>query len=400
MASLLIIVFVNFIGIGALIPVLPFTVVDYLGYSETVMTALLASFALAMFIANPILGQLSDRFGRKPVLVTALAVNMAAHIWFALSEDIVQLFLARILAGFAAGNIGVIQAIITDSTAPEKRAKIMGMLGASIGAGFVLGPAFGGVLSALGSGPVHQMPFLVAACFAGVACILALRLSETGTQNKSAAAASRMVSWRLLKNPQILLFAAAFFCLNLSFAQVEASHVLVLRELLGFDAQMTGWFFAYIGVMIIIIQGGLIGRLVAKMGERRVILGGISLLLAGQLLTAIIAFPVFDETITIFVSIIAVTAIICAGFALTNPTLSAASSHIASEQHRGATLGTVQGCGSLGQVLGLSLAGPFFELGGGALSFGFGAVISAFLLGIMLFGIARLGAVRPHPASA
>ena len=400
MASLLIIVFVNFIGIGALIPVLPFTVVDYLGYSETVMTALLASFALAMFIANPILGQLSDRFGRKPVLVTALAVNMAAHIWFALSEDIVQLFLARILAGFAAGNIGVIQAIITDSTAPEKRAKIMGMLGASIGAGFVLGPAFGGVLSALGSGPVHQMPFLVAACFAGVACILALRLSETGTQNKSAAAASKMVSWRLLKNPQILLFAAAFFCLNLSFAQVEASHVLVLRELLGFDAQMTGWFFAYIGVMIIIIQGGLIGRLVAKMGERRVILGGISLLLAGQLLTAIIAFPVFDETITIFVSIIAVTAIICAGFALTNPTLSAASSHIASEQHRGAILGTVQGCGSLGQVLGLSLAGPFFELGGGALSFGFGAVISAFLLGIMLFGIARLGAVRPHPASA
>ena len=228
MASLLIIVFVNFIGIGALIPVLPFTVVDYLGYSETVMTALLASFALAMFIANPILGQLSDRFGRKPVLVTALAVNMAAHIWFALSEDIVQLFLARILAGFAAGNIGVIQAIITDSTAPEKRAKIMGMLGASIGAGFVLGPAFGGVLSALGSGPVHQMPFLVAACFAGFACVLALRLSETGTQNKSAAAAAKMVSWRLLKNPQILLFATAFFCLNLSFAQVEASHVLVL----------------------------------------------------------------------------------------------------------------------------------------------------------------------------
>ena len=144
MYSLFAIVFVNFIGIGALIPVLPFTVVDHLGYSETVMTALLASFALAMFIANPILGQLSDRFGRKPILVIALAVNMAAHLWFAMSEDITQLFLARILAGFAAGNIGVIQAIITDSTSSEKRAKIMGMLGASIGAGFVLGPALGG----------------------------------------------------------------------------------------------------------------------------------------------------------------------------------------------------------------------------------------------------------------
>ncbi len=390
MYSLLVIVFVNFIGIGALIPVLPFTVVDHLGYSETVMTALLASFALAMFIANPILGQLSDRFGRKPILVTALAVNMAAHIWFALSDDITQLFLARILAGFAAGNIGVIQAIITDSTTADKRAKIMGMLGASIGAGFVLGPALGGILSSFGSGPVHQTPFLVAAFFAAIACFLAFRLKETHQKKATHPASSKVINWQLLGNPRILLFAGAFFCLNLSFAQVEASHVLVLRELLAFDAQMTGYFFAYIGVMIIIIQGGLIGRLVASLGERKVILTGISLLVAGQLLTAIIAWPIFAQTSHSFIAIILVTAVVCVGFALTNPTLSAASSHIASEQERGAVLGAVQGCGSLGQVLGLSLAGPFFEIGGGSLSFGFGSIISAILLALMVYGISHL----------
>lgn len=387
MYSLFAIVFVNFIGIGALIPVLPFTVVDHLGYSETVMTALLASFALAMFIANPILGQLSDRFGRKPILVIALAVNMAAHLWFAMSEDITQLFLARILAGFAAGNIGVIQAIITDSTSSEKRAKIMGMLGASIGAGFVLGPALGGVLSAFGSGPVHQTPFLVAAFFAAVACVLAIRLKETHHQGSAQKKAGKILQLHLLARPEVLLFAAAFFCLNLSFAQVEASHVLVLRDLLGFDAQMTGYFFAYIGVMIIIIQGGVIGRVVAALGERKVIVIGCILLMAGQLLTAVIAWPIFTDFNHSFSAIIGVTALVCAGFALTNPTLSASSSHIASEQERGAILGTVQGCGSLGQVCGLSLAGPFFELGGGSFSFGFGSFVSAVLLLLIFYGM-------------
>lgn len=385
MYSLLIIVFVNFIGIGALIPVLPFTVVDQFGYSESVMTALLASFSLAMFIANPVLGQLSDRFGRKPILVSALAVNMAAHIWFALSDDIVSLFIARILAGLAAGNIGVIQAIITDSSTSDSRAKIMGMLGASIGAGFVLGPALGGVLSSFGNGPAHQVPFFVAAGFAGFACLLALRLSETA---KLASTKQRNIhqgrQWRLLLRPSILIFAAAFFCLNLSFSQVEATHVLLLRDLLSFDAAKTGWFFAYIGVMIIIVQGGLIGRLVSRFGERSIILSGIALLCCGQLLTSILATSVFAEASGLLVYVIGVTAFICVGFALANPTLSAASSHIASETERGSVLGVVQGCGSLGQVFGLTLAGPFYQLGGGTLSFGFGGVITALLLVLIL----------------
>jgi len=387
MYSLLIIVFVNFIGIGALIPVLPFTVVDQFGYSPTVMTALLASFSLAMFIANPVLGRLSDRYGRKPILVSALAVNMAAHIWFALSDDIVTLFIARVLAGLAAGNIGVIQAIITDSSTSDSRAKIMGMLGASIGAGFVLGPALGGVLSNFGTGPAHQVPFLVAAGFAAIACLLATRLKETATPISSEIASSgasapisQRWQWQLLLRPSVLVFALAFFCLNLSFAQVEATHVLLLRDLLSFDATKTGWFFAYIGVMIIIVQGGLIGRLVSRLGERVVIICGIGLLCCGQLLTAMLASSLFTEQAGLLVYVIAVTALICVGFALTNPTLSAASSHIAAKTERGSVLGVVQGCGSLGQVFGLTLAGPFYQLGGGTMSFGFGAVITSILL--------------------
>ncbi|MCH2555144.1 MAG: MFS transporter [SAR116 cluster bacterium] len=117
MPVLLFIVGINFVGVGALIPVLPLTVIES-GYPASVMTLLLASYAFAMFIGNPVLGRLSDHFGRRLMLFGSLAVGAAAHAWFAFSGDIVTMFVARIVAGFAAGNTGVIQAMIADRTAP------------------------------------------------------------------------------------------------------------------------------------------------------------------------------------------------------------------------------------------------------------------------------------------
>ena len=127
MPVLLLVVFINFVGIGALIPVLPYTVIETLGLSATVMTLLLASFAFAMFLSNPLLGRLSDYIGRRPVLIVSLAVNVLAHIWFAFSSDIVQMFAARILAGLAAGNTGVIQAVIAARVAAKDRARYLGL---------------------------------------------------------------------------------------------------------------------------------------------------------------------------------------------------------------------------------------------------------------------------------
>ena len=143
MAALLLVVFVNFVGIGALIPVLPHTVIEMLGLSATVMTLLLASFAFAMFLSNPLLGRLSDHFGRRPILIFSLLINVLAHIWFAISTDILQMFASRILAGLAAGNTGVIQAMIADRVKAKDRARYIGLFGAAIGASFVAGPALG-----------------------------------------------------------------------------------------------------------------------------------------------------------------------------------------------------------------------------------------------------------------
>ncbi|MGB2440087.1 MAG: MFS transporter [Candidatus Puniceispirillaceae bacterium] len=384
MFALLLITFVNFVGIGALIPVLPYTVIENLGYSETVMTALLASFALAMFIANPILGRLSDRTGRQPVLLVSLIIGTAAHLWFALSNDIISMFAARIIAGLSAGNIGVIQAIIADNSKPDERARIMGFLGAAIGSGFVLGPAIGGLLGGLGSGPVHQVPFLVAALFSFIAVCLALRLklqrvATTDTSDRQAFA----VALKAMLSSPIGMFALAFFCLNLAFAQVEASYVLLVRDLLGFGPRETGWLFTYIGVCIILVQGGLIGRLTRAFGEMPIVVTGVSILAFGQLFTAVIAGGQTGGELIMFVLVLASTSFVCVGFALTNPTLSAASSHAARADQMGGALGLVQGFGSMGQVIGLSIAGPLYQAGTGQLSFGFGFVITLLLLAIV-----------------
>jgi MFS family permease len=389
MFALLLITFVNFVGIGALIPILPYTVIENLGYSETVMTALLASFALAMFIANPILGRLSDKVGRQPVLLISLIIGTAAHLWFALSNDILSMFAARIIAGLSAGNIGVIQAIIADNSKPEARARIMGFLGAAIGSGFVLGPAIGGLLGGLGDGPVHQVPFLVAALFSFIAVCLAMRLKLQSVQSAidstidSTTDSGRQGFFQLLKSmlsSPIGLFALAFSCLNLAFAQVEASYVLLVRDLLDFGPRQTGWLFTYIGVCIIIVQGGLIGKLTNAFGEMRVVVAGVTVLAAGQLVTTIIAGGASPFGNSLFLAILVSTSFVCVGFALTNPTLSAASSYAAHSGQMGGALGLVQGFGSMGQVIGLSIAGPLYQAGTGRLSFGFGFVVTCLLL--------------------
>jgi hypothetical protein len=175
------------------------------------------------------------------------------------------------------------------------------------------------------------------------------------------------------------LFAAAFFLLNLSFAQVEAAYVLVVRDLLGFGSRETGWLFAYIGICIIIVQGGIIGRVVPRFGEMRVIRAGIYCLIIGQMVTVMLA-TIFADGGTLLIHIMVATSFVCIGFALTNPTLSAASSAASRRDEMGGALGLVQGFGSLGQVIGLTAAGPLYLSGGGGLSFGFAALISVCLL--------------------
>lgn len=387
--TLLLVVFIDFVGIGALIPILPYTIIDELGYSESVMTALLACFSLAMFVGNPVLGRWSDRIGRKPVLMISLGIGTVAHLVFAFSEHIAILFLSRIIAGLAAGNLGVVQALIADNTSPEERAKYMGFMGASIGAGFVFGPALGGLLSGVGGGPLHQAPFAIAGLFTLFAFFLCLRLptmapvpnNQDGTQSKVSSVA-RLVA--LAKGP-MGLFALSFFLLNLSFSQVEAAFVLLLKDVFFYAARDTGWIFTYVGVCIIIVEGGLIGAAVKRFGEIGTIIGGSAMLSAGQIVTALVAAGALFSAVLPLATVLICTTMVCIGFAFTNPSLSSAASKAARADEMGGALGLVQGFGSLGQVIGLAAAGPLYAAGGGQLSFGTGGAISIGLLLVILY---------------
>ena len=383
MPVLLLIVGINFVGVGALIPVLPYAVIDTMGMPASVMTLLLASYAFAMFLANPVLGRLSDHFGRRRILWISLGIGALSHLWFALSGDILTMFAARIISGFAAGNTGVIQAMIADRSSPEKRAQYMGLFGASIGLGFVAGPAVGGLLGGLGSGAPHQVPFLLAAGLSMLALTLTLRLK--------AAPADRIIPERstlsnvqriaaLLRSP-LALYAIASMLLNLSFAQVEASFVLVLRDYLDFGVRQTGWLFTYIGVCVVVVQAGLIRPVVAYIGEVATTGLGACLLMLGQCMTAVAVLGLLPGNDCPLVQTLVATTAICFGFALTTPAISSAVSKIADKTSVGGSLGTIQGFGSLGQVGGLVLAGPLYDLGGSQYPFGFGALITLVLVG-------------------
>ena len=382
MPVLLLIVGINFVGVGALIPVLPYTVIETLGLPASVMTLLLASYAFAMFIANPVLGRLSDHLGRRRVLSGSLLVGAAANLWFALSGDIVTMFAARLVAGFAAGNTGVIQAMIADRSPPEKRAEHMGLLGAAIGVGFVAGPALGGLLAEVGGGPVHRTPFLLAAAFSFIALLMTSRMKapEGGRIPVAAGNDGLAARVRLLLRSPLAPYALVSLALNLSFAQVEASFVLVLRDYLNFGARETGWLFAYVGVCIILVQALLIRHVVGRFGEVGTTGLGGALLIFGQALTVFLVMGLLPGNAAPLAQMLVVTTAICFGYAIATPAISSAASRLAGATTMGGSLGVIQGFGSLGQVVGLVVAGPLYDLGGSQYPFGFGACVTVFML--------------------
>ncbi|MBL6626405.1 MAG: MFS transporter [Alphaproteobacteria bacterium] len=387
MPVLLLIVGINFIGVGALIPVLPYAVIDTMGMPASVMTLLLASYAFAMFLANPVLGWLSDHYGRRRILFISLGISAVSHLWFAMSGDILTMFAARIISGLASGNVGVIQAMIADRSTEENRAQYMGFFGASIGVGFVAGPALGGLLGGLGGGPSHQIPFLLAAGVSLLALLLTLRLKAPPGSRIIPERGNQPLMQRittLLRSP-LALYAIASLLLNLSFAQVEASFVLVLRDYLDFGIRQTGWLFTYIGVCVVLVQAVLIRPVVAAIGEVGTSKLGIALLLVGQCLTTLAVLGMLPGGAYPLTQTIIATTGICFGYALSTPAISSAVSKIAGKAAVGGSLGTIQGFGSLGQVGGLVLAGPLYDLGGSQYPFGFGAVVTLSLFVILPF---------------
>src|SRR3989475_8773020 len=272
-------VFIDLVGFGIVIPVLPFYAQGTMfGATPREVGLLFASYSVMQLVFAPVLGRLSDKYGRRPVLLISLLGTSVGFLILGFATALWMLFLGRIIDGISGGNISTAQAYIADITTKENRAKGMGLIGAAFGLGFVFGPAIGGILSRWGT----NVPFLFAGGLAFAnAILLYFTLPETVTPDHPArvsAASGR--GWKqvldALRQPQLAFVLIIYFLSIVAFSIMTAVFALFMMFRLGYDPWHSGWIFAFVGIISAVIQGGLIGKLVKRFGEPNlVIVGGL-----------------------------------------------------------------------------------------------------------------------------
>lgn len=347
-------VFIDLVGFGIVIPVLPFYAEGSI-FNATPRTVglLFASYSIMQLIFAPILGGLSDRHGRRPVLLISIIGTGIGFLILGLANSLLLLFIGRILDGITGGNISTAQAYIADVTTKEDRAKGMGLIGAAFGLGFIFGPAIGGILSRWG---IH-VPFFFAAalCFAN-AVLLYFTLPETVTPDhpaRTSAARGRGISQliRSLKQPRLAYVLIIYFMFIVAFSIMTTSFSLYVMFRFGYDAQHTGYIFAYVGLVSVIVQGGLIGRLVKRFGELPlVIIGALCFSLS------LFAVPYVGPAAGGLLGLLIGGGVFALGNSLATPALTSLASKSVGESEQGTVLGVTQSIASLARAVGPSIA--------------------------------------------
>lgn len=341
-------VFIDLVGFGIVIPVLPFYVEGtQFDASPRVVGLLFASYSVMQLIFTPILGRLSDKYGRRPVLFFSLLGTSLGFFVLGFATTLWMLFAGRIIDGITGGNISTAQAYIADVTTEENRAKGMGLIGAAFGLGFIFGPAIGGILSRWG---VH-VPFLFAGALSlANATLLYFVLPETVTADHPARTSAATGRWsqlvRALKQSRLAFVLAVYFLFVTAFSVMTASFGLFTLYRFGFDAHDTGWIFAFVGVVGAVIQGGLIGRLVKMFGEPLLVIVG------ALLFTASLVLIPFTGPHTGTAALLALGALFALGNGLATPSLTSLASKSAGAGEQGGVLGVTQSVASLSRVVG------------------------------------------------
>jgi predicted MFS family arabinose efflux permease len=359
---LILVVFVDLLGFGMVIPVMPRYAAE-LGADPAWIGLLLTGYSAMQFVFAPVWGRLSDRLGRRPVLLVSIAMTAVGFTAYALAPNFYWLLASRLFAGAATANLAIARAYVADVTTPETRAKGMGMIGASFGVGFIIGPAVASWLSHYSL----AAPGYAAAALSLVNGVAAFFILPEPERRGQAAERPRFAAIaEALARPTIRALLLASFLAILAFSALEATFSLFAKDAYHLDQQHVGFVFAYIGVVAVVVQGGLIGPLTRRFGERR-------LLITGLVLQAVTfaALP-FASTMG---GMLAVLAPMSVGSALTNPTIASLLSRQAAREDQGGTLGVGESASALGRIIGpeagtysyanVSHATPY--LGGGAL---------------------------------
>jgi multidrug resistance protein len=335
-------VFLDLLGFGLVIPILPLYA-KTLHASDVETGFLLAIYSVMQLFFSPILGRLSDSAGRRPILLISIFGSCGSQLGYALAPSFPWLVVARAFAGICGANVTAAQAYIADVTDAKERAAGMGLLGSAMGLGFVFGPTLGGLLGQRSP----TLPFFVASGLAALNLILALIiLREPRPAGERTQA--RTLTWeglaRTVSLPRLRTLMLLFFVVTFGFANLEGTFSLYLERQFGYGRRETSYLFAYIGVLMVIVQGVIVRRLAPRIGERRLIITGTALMGAGFLMQVVIG-----SSVPLLFCAIAVVAI---GNGLNTPSLSSLISRAASGEHQGGVLGVAQACGALARIVG------------------------------------------------
>lgn len=368
-------VFLYLVGFGILIPLTPHLSRD-LGATSTQAGLLMATYSVMQFLFSPFWGRLSDRIGRKKILLICLIGESLSYIAFAFSRSLEALFVARALTGFFGASLSTANAAMADITGDQDRSKGMALIGAAFGLGFVVGPALGGGLALLSENfstdPFYKTTFVslsVSVLFFLTFLFAIKKLPETlSVENRIKKAKGRwFILIDKLQKPALAPIMFTFFLLTLSMASMEATLVYFMADRFEWTLKETSFGFAYIGVVLVFTQGFLVRKLLPKLGERKILFYSIPIFILGMALIA--------PANTVFIMGLSMT-LIALGIGQSNPSLSGATSLLADPGEQGATLGANQSLASLGRILGPAIGGYLYSIKPG-LPFIFSTVLGA-----------------------
>ena len=347
-------VFIDLVGFGIVIPALPYYVEGEAFQATPFDIGLLfASYSLMQFIFAPILGSLSDKIGRRPILFFSLLGSAVGYMLIGYAAALWMVFAGRIISGITGGNISTAQAYIADVTTRENRARGMGLFGAMFGLGFIFGPAIGGVLSRYGI----EVPFLFAAVLSFLnAVLLYFILPETvkkGSSDEAKKRKNRLVELlESLKDGHFATLNAIYFFLVISFSIMTYAFVLFTMFRFGYTAEQNGYIFAFIGFLAVIFQGGLFSRLVHVFGETSLTIVGCLTMTASLFL-----LPFINPNWGGLIGLLFVVALLSIGNAMAAPAISSLASKISHESEQGKALGVMQSGASLARAIGPAVGG-------------------------------------------
>ncbi|GIW78822.1 MAG: tetracycline resistance MFS efflux pump [Gemmatales bacterium] len=424
------VVFIDLLGFGIVLPLLPLYTTDLLvplmpsesmrPWRGVVLGLLMASFSFMQFLCSPIWGRLSDRVGRRPVLLIGLTASVSFYALFGIASEIgaqghhalalALLFVSRLGAGIAGATISTAQAVIADSTPPENRAHGMALIGAAFGIGFTFGPLLGFASLFV---PRAGAPGFAAATFSLVALILALRLLPETLRTQGSAARKRWLDWQnllvTLKTPSVGLLVMIFFLATWSFGSLESTLALVNKVILNPDADLhveltkeaarsteryNFLIFAYVGMVLMLIQGFVYRRFVRRLGEIRFLRAGIVLLWLGftSAVSVLLVRQSLADSGWLIPSALAAMTVAVVGFAFITPSVHALISNRSDPARQGEVLGVNQSAAALARILG-PMCGP-------ALFFVGNSHIWPFVFGALMITVVFFLALRVQPATA